>query len=35
MKSSTLEGGGGCRSVVDNVNIVYKAEDVNKKVPRN
>lgn len=34
MKSSTLEGG-GCRSVVDNVNIMYKAEDVNKKVPRN
>lgn len=33
MKSSTL--GGGCRSVVDNVNIIYKAEDVNKKVPRN
>lgn len=32
MKSSTLEG---CRSVVDNGNIIYKAEDVNKKVPRN
>lgn len=35
MKSSNLEGVGGCRSVVDNGNIIYKAEDVNKKVPRN